>query len=82
MGKPLRAISRFQASGRSDSPFSPCGIQKVGLTGVGFWGSPGVPSLVSGFRTPNLLLLPVWEKGGGGDEGRKRAGMQNIAYLS
>jgi len=57
-------------------------LLQAGWTGAGFSGSPGVPSLVSGFRTPNLLLLPVWEKGGGGDEGRKRAGMQNIAYLS
>ena len=39
-----------------------------------------VPSPVSGFRTPNLLLLPVWEKGG--DEGRKRAGMQQTVHLS
>jgi hypothetical protein len=70
LGKPLRAISRFQASGRPDSPFSPCGIQKVGLTGVGFWGSPCVPSPVSGMRTPKLPLLPVWEKGAGGMRGK------------
>jgi len=31
--------------------------------------SPGVPSPVSGIRTPNLPLLPVWEKGARGDEG-------------
>jgi len=33
------------------------------LTGVGFWGSPCVPSSVSGIKTPNLPLLPAWEKG-------------------
>jgi hypothetical protein len=33
------------------------------LTGAGFLGSPCVPSLVSGIRTPTLPLLPVWEKG-------------------
>jgi hypothetical protein len=33
------------------------------LTGVGFWGSPCVPSSISGIRTPKLPLLPLWEKG-------------------
>jgi hypothetical protein len=51
------------------------------LTGVDFLASPGVPSPVSGIRTPKLPLLPVWKKGQG-DEGQKRAGMQNITHLS
>ena len=33
------------------------------------------PSPVSGIRTPRLPLLPVWEKGAGGDEGQTRTGM-------
>jgi hypothetical protein len=33
------------------------------LAGVGFLEDACVPSLVLGFRTPNLPLLPVWEKG-------------------
>jgi hypothetical protein len=45
------------------------------LTGAGFLGSPCVPSPVSGIRTPKLLLLPLWEKGGRGDERQKRTGM-------
>jgi hypothetical protein len=51
------------------------------LTGVDFLASPCVPSAVSGIRTPKLPLLPVWKKGQG-DEGQKRAGMQNITHLS
>jgi len=47
-----------------------------------FFGSPCVPSPVSGIRTPNLPLLPVWEKGAGGDEGQRRPGMQKITHLS
>jgi hypothetical protein len=39
--------------------------------GAGLLASPGVPSPVSGIRTPNLPLLPVWEKGARGDEGQK-----------
>ena len=34
--------------------------------------SPCIPSLVLGFRTPKLPLLPVWEKGVGGMRGQKR----------
>jgi hypothetical protein len=41
-----------------------------------------VTSPVSGIRTPELPLLPLWEKGAGGDEGQKRAGMQKITDLS
>ena len=37
-----------------------------------FLGSPCIPSLVLGFRMPNLPLLPVWEKGVGGMRGQKR----------
>jgi hypothetical protein len=36
------------------------------LTGAGFWGSPCMPSSVSGIRTPKRSLLPLWEKGAGG----------------
>jgi len=32
-------------------------------TGIGFLGSPCVPSPVSGIWTPKLPLLPLWEKG-------------------
>ena len=36
-----------------------------------FFGSPCVPSPVSGIRTPNLPLLPVWvERGQGGMRGK------------
>ena len=31
-----------------------------------------MPSSVSGIRTPNLPLLPVWEKGAGGMRGKRR----------
>jgi len=34
-----------------------------------FFGSPCVPSPVSGIRTPKLPLLPLWEKGVGGMRG-------------
>ena len=36
-----------------------------------FFGGACVPSLVLGFRTPNLHLLPVWEKGVGGKRGNR-----------
>ena len=42
------------------------------LTGIDFLENPGVPSLVSGIRKTKIPLLPVWEKGVGGDEGQKR----------
>jgi hypothetical protein len=35
-----------------------------------FLGSPCIPSLVLGFRTPKLPLLPLWEKGVGGMRGK------------
>jgi hypothetical protein len=53
----------FQPSERPSSPF---------LTGIDFLENPGVPSLVSGIRKTKIPLLPVWEKGVGGDEGQKR----------
>jgi len=34
------------------------------LTGVGFWGSPFVPSLVLGFRTPKSPFQPLVGEGG------------------
>jgi len=52
------------------------------LTGVDFLASPCVPSPVLAIRTPRLPLLPLWEKGAGGDEGQTRTGMENIAHLS
>jgi len=67
------------ASGRPTSPFSPCGRRGL-LTGVDFLASPCVPSPVSAIRTPNLPLLPVWEKGVRGMRGQTRAGMQQTAY--
>jgi hypothetical protein len=39
-----------------------------------FWGSPCVPSLVSGIRTPKLPLLPLWEKGVRGMRGKSVQG--------
>ena len=39
--------------------------------GAGLLASPGVPSPVSGSRTPRLPLLPVWEKGAGGMRGKR-----------
>ncbi len=51
----------------------------TGLQGGGFWGSPCVPSSVSGIRTPNLPLLPVWEKGAGGMRGKRRGNAANRA---
>ena len=50
------------------------------LSGVGFLGGACVPSLVLGFRTPNLPLLPVREKGGGGMRGQTRTGMQHTTH--
>jgi hypothetical protein len=39
----------------------PCEVWAGGmLTGVGFWTSACVPSLVAGVSTPSLPLLPVW----------------------
>ncbi len=58
----------FWDSERPNSPFSPCGRRGAGgmLTEVDFLASPCVPSLVSAIRTPQLPLLPLWEKGAGG----------------
>ena len=57
---PLRAITGAQASPSAATLRSITGLQRRG-----FWGSPCVSSSVSGIRTPNLPLLPVWEKGAG-----------------
>ncbi len=48
----------------------------------GFLGSPCVPSPISGIRKPKLPLLPLWEKGAGGNEGQRRMGLQKTTYLS
>ena len=51
--------------------FSPCGRRGRGDAYRGrFFGSPCVPSLVLGFRTPRLPLLPLWEKGARGMRGK------------
>jgi hypothetical protein len=68
VGKPLRS---FAGSGHQDAqpPPSPRVGEEGRLTGVGFLASSCVPSSVSGFRTPQLPLLPLWEKGVGGMRG-------------
>ena len=52
------------------------------LTEGGFWGSPCVPSSVSGIRMSNLPLLPVWEKGAGGMRGKRRGNAAHRASRS
>jgi hypothetical protein len=47
----------------------------------GFLGNPRVPSSVSGIRTPQHPLLPVWEKGAGGMRGKRRGNAANRALL-
>ncbi len=72
VGKPRRAIFRFRQQD-APTPLSPC-VGARGwrnLTGGDFWGSPGVPSPVSGIRTPRIPLLPVWEQGAGGMRGTR-----------
>jgi hypothetical protein len=54
-------------------------VSPASLIGVDFLESPCVPSPVSGIRTPNLPLLPVWEKGGGGMRGKRRGNAANRA---
>ena len=76
VGKPWRAIFRFRQQD-AQTPLPPC-VGARGwrnLTGGDFWGSPGVPSFVSGSRTPRLPILPFWEKGAGGMRGHTRTGM-------
>ena len=66
VGKPWRAIFRFRQQD-AQTPLPPC-VGARGwrnLTGGDFWGSPGVPSFVSGSRTPRLPLLPLWVERGG-----------------
>jgi hypothetical protein len=48
----------LQASGRPNSPFSPCGRRGQGVEGR------------QSIRTPKLPLLPLWEKGAGGMRGK------------
>jgi hypothetical protein len=52
------------------------------LERVGFSGSLCILYLVFGVRTPKFPLLPLGEKGVGGDEGQKRTEMQKTAHLS
>jgi hypothetical protein len=70
--------SGAHAGGTSAHPAQTSGARA--LAGAGWLASPGVPSPVSGIRTPNLPLLPVWEKGVGGMRGHTRTGMP--AHLS
>ena len=64
-GKLLRAISRFQASGRPNSPFSPGGRKRSGLAGAGFWGSSCVPSPVSRHQDAQTPFFSCGRKGFG-----------------
>jgi hypothetical protein len=67
--RPLRGAraSGAHAGGDARAPGANSGARV--LAGAGWLASPGVPSPVSGSRTPRLPLLPLWEKGAGGDEG-------------
>jgi hypothetical protein len=52
------------------------------LAGSGLLASPGVPSFLSGIRTPKLPLLPQGEQGAGGMRGQTHTGMQKITHRS
>jgi hypothetical protein len=52
------------------------------LAGSGLLASPGVPSFLSGIRTPKLPLLPQGEQGARGMRGQTHTGMQNITHRS
>ena len=56
----------LHAGGRDARAPGPCSLQ-----GWVFWGSPCVPSFVSGIRTPKIPLLPLWEKGARGMRGKR-----------
>ncbi len=53
----------------------------VHLTEVGFSGSSCVTSPVSGIRTPELPLLPLWEKGAGGMRGKSARNTEHRSSL-
>jgi hypothetical protein len=52
------------------------------LAGSGLLASPGVPSFLSGIRTPKLPLLPQREQGARGMRGQTHTGMQKITHRS
>jgi hypothetical protein len=88
-GVPARPQRRTPVGARASRPHgaraSPSAATLRSITGLqrrGFWGSPCVPSSVSGIRTPNLPLLPVWEKGAGGMRGKRRGNAAHRASRS
>ena len=80
-GKPRRAcaVRAPPARTRAERPRTRRNPQVRAFAGAGLVASPGVPSPVSGSRTPRLPLLPLWEKGAGGMRGQMRKGM--LAHL-
>ena len=68
--QPGNAQHRTPRRCASQGTANPWGLEP---TGTGFLGSSRAPSLVLGFRTPRIPLLPLWEKRGWGDEGQKRS---------
>jgi hypothetical protein len=64
-GKLLRAISRFQASGRPNSPFFSYGRKGFGLAGAGFLGSSCAPSPVSRHPDAQTPFFSCGRKGFG-----------------
>jgi hypothetical protein len=61
------AMGHAPACTRADARApGPCSLQ-----GWVFWGSPCVPSFVSGIRMPKIPLLSLWEKGARGMRGKR-----------
>ena len=52
------------------------------LQGEVFREAPACHLPFPGIRTPNLPLLPVWEKGAGGMRGKRRGNAENHSSLS
>jgi len=75
----VRAPPARMGAGRPRTRRNP---QVRALAGAGWLASPGVPSFVSGSRTPRLPLLPVWEQGARGMRGQTHTGMQKITHRS
>jgi len=67
-GKPRRAcaVRAPPARTRAERPRTRRNPQVRAFAGAGLVASPGVPSPVSGSRTPRLPLRPVWRRGQGG----------------
>ena len=66
-------LRSFWASGRPDSPFSPCGRRGM-LTGVGFFGKPLHSFSHSGLQDAQTPPSPLVGEGGRGDEGANAHG--------